>query len=154
LFIRRYLTYHLEHIGKIDELLHPHLLIYYISFARAFSTLESTITPERQLKKSFYDEVEKERRFKENQLQLAKSAIRDIQLGNRRFCELSLEEISALQGNDSYWREAMKQLEASKGLEEKAKQSLDTAIEQLQQIFGPKLGVEREENKEEQKDEA
>jgi hypothetical protein len=73
LFIGRHLIYHLEHIGKIDELLHPHLAIYYTSFARAFSTLESTITQERQLKKSFYDEVEKERRFNENQLQLAKA---------------------------------------------------------------------------------
>jgi hypothetical protein len=47
----------------------------------------------------------------------------------------------------------MKHLQASKSLEEKAKKSLDAALEQLHEIFGPKLGAEREENKEKQKEE-
>ncbi|KAK5462846.1 hypothetical protein LTS15_002558 [Exophiala xenobiotica] len=61
-------------------------------------------TQEKQLNKAFIDVADKERHSKENQLQLAKSAIRDIQLGERRFYELSLEEISALQVSDSHWR--------------------------------------------------
>ncbi|KAK5464962.1 hypothetical protein LTS15_001525 [Exophiala xenobiotica] len=93
----------------------------------------------RQINKGLTKKIETEIRTLERRRRMADDAMKDIRHGKRKFAELSLNEIDALQKNEPKFREAIALAESSRNLKKKAGKKRKEAIEVLRSALDVEL---------------